>query len=327
MSHPDLRKEIRHVRKTVDGKIFAGKLALLVLIYSIGVALVVIGNWLVMPLGIILCGLMYVHAVELQHEALHGIGFRSWRANVFSGVLLGIPMLTSFAAYHASHMRHHRDLGTPENREFFDYGDQYGTASGSRAVRFMRWIYRFSIVAHYIQFFIVLGKLATGRQLPGEKPATTRLIRRDYAIITSTILVGSVMSIFTGSMLIVWVWLVPLLVIAGPVHAFVELPEHYGCKTDTTDVFQNTRSIRSTKLMYWFTNGNNYHVEHHFMPSLPIAQLGELHRAIKGRHSYYQRTYWDFFKQLFKGQGWTPKADSTNLPASNTDLFSSVKDN
>ncbi|MFF7231774.1 fatty acid desaturase [Streptomyces sioyaensis] len=294
----DLRKELGHIRRPIDGRIFALKLAVLCSLISVGVALVLSGSVWRMAVGIILCGLMYAHAIELQHEALHGTGLRSRRGNALVGVLLGIPMLISFAAYRAAHMRHHRRLGTPENREFFDYGDQYGFGSGSKVHDVLLWIYRFSMIGHYVNFLVVCVKLAAGRPLPDEKPAAMRAIRRDHALMSAILIVTVVTSVVTHSLLAVWLWLVPL-AIANPVHALIELPEHYRCQTDTTDVFRNTRSIRSTWLMTWFTNGNNFHVEHHFMPSLPIAQLGELHLALAGRHHYYHRTYRGFFRSLF----------------------------
>ncbi|MEU3610350.1 fatty acid desaturase [Streptomyces sp. NPDC035033] len=294
------RKELGHIRRPIDGRIFALKLAVLCSLVAGGVALVLSGNAWMMAFGIILLGLMYAHAIELQHEALHGIGLRGSRGNVVAGVLLGIPMLISFAAYRSAHMRHHRLLGTPDNREFFDYGDQYGEGSGSRLRAAAVWAYRFSMLGHYANFLAVCARLAVGRRLPGERPVAMRGIRRDHALIAGVVVAVVTASVLTGSLLAVWLWALPLAV-ASPVHALIELPEHYGCDTGTTDSLANTRSIRSSRLMAWFTNGNNFHVEHHLMPSLPIAQLGELHAALEGRHRFYHRTYREFFRWLLAG--------------------------
>ena len=37
------------------------------------------------------------------------------------GFLCGAPMLSSFSHYKYEHLRHHAFLGTPQNREFFNY--------------------------------------------------------------------------------------------------------------------------------------------------------------------------------------------------------------
>ncbi|GAA1982244.1 fatty acid desaturase family protein [Catenulispora subtropica] len=300
----DIRREVGLVRRA-DGRRFAVKLAILAVLTAGGVGLITVGSPWSTAAGIVLCGLMYAHAVELQHEALHGIGFRTMRANTVAGILLGLPLLTSFAAYQASHMRHHRLLGTPQNKEFFDYGDQYGAGTGNRFHRTLLWVYRFSMVSHFLGFFWTAGKLAAGRTLSEEKPTAMRGIRRDYAIMIALIVTVVAATLVTGSRLALWIWLAPLAV-AGPVHAAIEFPEHYRCQTLTTDVFQNTRTIRSNRLAAWFTNGNNFHVEHHLMPSLPIHQLGELHGRLKGRHHYYHRTYRDFIRSLRAPQGTRP---------------------
>lgn len=298
----DLRKELGQIRKNVSGRRFAAKLALLGFVVIAGAGLILTGSPLCMATGIILCGLMYAHALELQHEALHGIGFRSMRANMMAGILLGIPTLTSFAAYQAAHMRHHRLLGTPGNREFFDYGDQYGLLSKGKFWGAVAWAYRFSMIAHYFNFAVTLVKLAAGRTLPEEKPAAMRGIRRDYAFMAAVIVGCTVYTVLAGSTLLLWLWLVPLAV-TSPVHALIELPEHYRCDVLTTDVLANTRTIRSNRFAAWFTNSNNFHVEHHLMPSMPIDQLVAVHDVLAGRHRHYHQTYWDFFRSLAPRDG------------------------
>lgn len=300
----DALAEVRRIaagqRRKADGRVFAAKLALLCALVTAGMVLVLTGNPWCMAAGVVLCGLMYAHGVELQHEALHGIGFAGRRANTAAGILLGVPMLSSFSAYRASHMRHHRLLGTPENREFFDYGDQYGADTAGSLRRALSWFYRFSMLGHYLSFAATCGRLALGRSLPGEKPATVRAVRWECALMAALIAVVTAASVATGSFTAVWLWAVPLLV-TNPVHALIELPEHYRCETDSLDVFRNTRTIRSSKFMAWYTNGNNFHVEHHFMPSLPISQLGTLHETLQGRHHHLHQNYRQFFVSLAKG--------------------------
>src|SRR4029077_5857829 len=71
--------------------------------------------------AMIALGLMYGHAVELQHQALHNTAFPSRGWNRFVGFFLGLPMLVSFSDYQYNHLNHHRLLGSKEDREFFNY--------------------------------------------------------------------------------------------------------------------------------------------------------------------------------------------------------------
>src|SRR5579872_743945 len=66
-------------------------------------------------------GLIFVHMIELQHELLHGLGIKNGWVNKIIGYILGLPMLVMYADYQYNHINHHKYLGTPQNKEFFDY--------------------------------------------------------------------------------------------------------------------------------------------------------------------------------------------------------------
>ena len=301
----------------VRGAAFALKLGVCLALTCVGAVLAVGGPVLARVVGTLLLGLMFAHAAELQHEALHHLGFRSRRANTVSGVVLGAPMLIAYSAYRAAHLRHHRDLGTPRNREFFDYGDQYGDAADAGAgaggvrsslARGWAWAVRLSMAAHYARFVRDLSLALRGADLPGESPATSRRIRRDLRTIALLLLLLTSASVLFGRALVVWEWLVPLVLVAGPVHALVELPEHYRCQTLDPDPFANTRTIRSNRLMAWFTNGNNFHVEHHLMPNLPIGRLGQLHAQVRSRLVHYHPGYVHFLRSLLRPRSGADRA-------------------
>nr|WP_231936047.1 fatty acid desaturase [Burkholderia sp. Bp7605] len=249
-------------------------------------------------LGVVLLGVMFAHGVELQHQALHYQGFRNKRFNIVSGVLLGLPMLVSFHAYQDSHLRHHRLLGTPDNKEFFDYGDQYGA---SPVVSAGRWLWRLSMAAHYLQFVKQIVKLFGPGARFNDNPLVSRAIRRDYLLMAAAIAILAGVSIALHDAFVVWAWLVPLVFVAAPVHALIEMPEHYRCDLTSTDAFVNTRTIVSNAFMTWLTNGNNYHVEHHLMPNLPIERLHDLHGAIAPHIRHYHATYREFYRALLRG--------------------------
>ncbi|MFD9903059.1 fatty acid desaturase family protein [Streptomyces sp. NPDC059063] len=299
----EIRAALKHLRTEPRGWVFSLKFALCALLTAIGVLVVLQPEWWWRATGIVLIGAMFAHAAELQHETLHNLAYRSRRANAVTGIILGLPMLISFAAYKAAHMRHHRDLGTPMNREFFDYGDQYGTAERSKFRTAVDWTVRFTMAHHYALFAANLGRSLLGREFEGESVRVSRRIRRDHFLALGALLALSALSWSLDSAVVVWVWLLPLALVAGPVHAFIELPEHYGCETLNRDPFANTRTIRSNRVLTWFTNGNNFHVEHHLMPHLPLERLPALHSEVQDRIRYFNRGYLDYFGKLLRGAG------------------------
>ncbi|MBH8566463.1 fatty acid desaturase [Nostoc sp. CENA67] len=96
------------------------------------------------------------------------------------------------------------------------------------------------------------------------------------------------------------VWLLPLLLGAAPIHALIELPEHLGCNSSTTNLFKNTRTIRTNKFVEWFTNGNNWHVEHHENPAVPMEYLRERHKQLAPKIEYLEPSYREFYRKFFR---------------------------
>jgi fatty acid desaturase len=294
----DLRASLRQLRAQTRGSTFAFKLVLLGALLGGGVTLALRPEIWCRVVGTILIGAMFAHATELQHQAIHNIAFRRQRLNTVWGIVLGLPMAISFAAYRASHLRHHRYLGTPMNREFFDYGDQYGAGTGRSAA--LSWFVRFSMVHHYGGVFRGIAIALRGGDHPDETRTTSRRIRRDHLLILALAAVLVAVSVLTGRAIVLWVWLLPLVLVAAPVHAVIELPEHFRCETEDPDPFRNTRTLRSNRVASWFTNGNNFHVEHHLMPNLQIERLPLLHARIQDRLVHVNTGYVDYFRGLLR---------------------------
>src|SRR5215831_10860504 len=75
---------------------FLIKLAILVFLVAGLWTGVLLTKGVLVFLSIVPLGLVYAHAVELQHQCLHNTGFRSKRWNRWVGVALGLPSLVSF---------------------------------------------------------------------------------------------------------------------------------------------------------------------------------------------------------------------------------------
>ncbi len=245
-------------------------------------------------LGTIILGLMFAHAAELQHQALHNTGLSGKTLSRGIGFLLGLPMLVSYSDYQYHHFQHHKLLGTRENREFFSYGYDQLTS-------FKPLIAHLLMLGHYRQVFRSILWAIRGRLSPGVKQVAATRIRTEYCLLALFLLTMAVTSIVFGTALFLKLWLFPLLV-AIPTHALIELPEHWERATDTVDVLVNTRTIKAGWFGYWFTNGNNYHIEHHWLPSAPIHRLPELHRLLGDRiqGETYPQFYKNFFLRLYR---------------------------
>lgn len=242
----------------------------------------------------ILLGLAYAHAVELQHQCLHNTAYRSKFWNRAVGVPLGLPSFVSYSDYQNSHFKHHRLLGTPEDKEFFNYS--YENLTSLRALIPHLWMVRHYQGVTADIFHSMRGKVVREQEA---KRAQARKIRSEYQLMALLIIAMVALTFIFQTTIFLRLWLIPFL-IAVPAHALIELPEHMGCDRSLPNVLVNTRTMRANKLFVWFVNGNNYHVEHHWMPSVPNDKFPELHKHVISRITYLDSSYGSFYAQFFR---------------------------
>jgi len=255
---------------------------------------------IVAGVAMVLLGLTYTHGVELQHQTLHNTAFPSRRWNRLAGFSLGLPMLVSFSNYQHSHLRHHRLVGTAEDREFFSY--EYGRLTTLKPL-----VAHLLMIHHYREVIRSMGEALLGRLKPDMKRETARRIRAEYRAMALLVAAAVALSIAFETLVLVEIWLIPLL-FAIPAHALVELPEHWGRDHASPDLRANTRTIAAGRLGAWFTNGNNYHIEHHWLPSVPNDRFPELHRTIAAEveaetyPAFYRRFFLELCRNTFKSR-------------------------
>lgn len=255
-----------------------------------GAAVLATAGWARLP-GQVVLGLMFAHAVELQHQSLHGTGLATARGNRWVGRLLGLPMLVSYSHYRARHLRHHRYLGTDRDTEFF----QYDAVEDLSPVALVASAFN---LRRYGTFARNLASAVRGRRMEEwTSEEDERAVRGEYIALALAVVGTVALSLATGTGVALMLWLVPL-VAAEPAHFFIELPEHIGCNTTSRDPKRNTRTIVGSRFSYWLTNGNNFHVEHHYKQHLPIAELPALHTEIVDDIEVLVPSYWSFYRQV-----------------------------
>jgi fatty acid desaturase len=276
----------------VNPWVMVRRLAVFALLLGTGYAAILSRHLLGSVVGTLVVGAMYAHGVELTHQFLHGTGFRNRAANRMFGFLCALPMFVSHSHYRALHLAHHRNLGTPANFEFFNYGDVKGKP-------LLVVLARSFSPARYVGVGRNLLRALTGKPAPGATtPAERRAIQIEYLAMLATLVAAIVFTIATRSDLAIRLWVIPVLLVSEPVHFWVELPEHFGCDLTTRNVLHNTRTIRGSWLSFWFTNGNNFHVEHHLYPRVAIDQLPHVHPTLRGDLRHFNSSYASFLRTV-----------------------------
>jgi fatty acid desaturase len=274
----------------MSSRSFGRKMVVLLLLMAIGISFAVSQSIILSVVGIFLIGAMFAHAVELQHQCIHRTAFKNKFWNDLIGFLLGFPMLVSYSHYRANHLHHHRTLGTNENREFFQYS--YSASDSWLTILFAAFNFR-----RYLLIASDMKRAFSGESYEKiNKELEHRRIALEYKLLAGFASITTVMSVYQGSPLILKLWLFPLLFVAEPLHFLIELPEHFRCQTGDRSPLKNTRTIAAGRLLFWFTNGNNFHVEHHLYPQVQNDRLPDLHQMIRPSIEHLNESYLDFFK-------------------------------
>ena len=303
--------ELDHANlRTVAPAVFMAKLALLGSLLSCFGYGVLITHGLVRFVFQIFLGASFAHATELVHQCLHrtATGRAAWDHSF--GMVLATPLGISFWRYLADHFRHHKDV----TKESFSYNYQR-MESPSRRTRIAGFLRHLSMLDHYIGTLRWIGLAVRGQFQsrfaeagPMPNQGVVRRIRRDYfamAVLLALALVGSL--VFRTDIL-VQLWLIPMLFAWAPIHALIELPEHWKCDTWSTDARLNTRSIRASRLARWYVNNNCNHVGHHHDISVAMEKLPAYETELIAERPFrhfedsYPRFYSRFFRFLWNGR-------------------------
>lgn len=272
--------------------VFMGKLSIWAGGILLGIVLAALPSWWSQTIGVALVALMFAHGIELEHQALHCTGTGKRRLDMALGFILGLPLLISVSHYQDRHLHHHQHVGTPDDSEFF----QFSKDDNNRPIRF---IGNLLMIPHWRRVAQLVWASWTGGDIGRVYNANNaKRIRRDYAALgLAVVLAAALVAIFHPFKLV----LLLAFPVAACLHTLLELPEHWKCNK-VPSVLENTRTVRAGRLATWFTNGNNYHVEHHLAPALRPEMLPTFHARISSRIVHHNDSYLDLIREAFKGK-------------------------
>ncbi|WP_369148936.1 fatty acid desaturase [Streptomyces sp. R44] len=298
MNTGDITAEALFERSRVtpsDERVFLLKVALALLVTGLGGFLALTGTWWSASIGVLLLTAMYTHMVELQHQCLHHSAFSRSAPHRPVGFLLGLPLLSAYSHYRVQHLQHHKYLGTPDDSEFFGFDTRAPLTWGS-----------------LLRAACSPGRLiGVGRDMAagcrGTWTYTTgqigerarRHVIAEYRAFAVFVAAALVLACWGHGTTVLLLWVAPLL-LSLPVHFLLELPEHVLCDSDSTDVLRNTRTISGSWFSRWFTNGNNFHVEHHAAMTVPINRLPARHPVARELAVHSDTSYAAFYLRVLR---------------------------
>lgn len=234
-------------------------------------------------------GIAIVFLFTLEHEATHKTPFKTEWINEWAGHVSGFLILQPFIWFRYFHLAHHRFT----NIEGKDPELLAGHKPETRAA----YVYHVSGLPYWIGMTKQLVDNALGRD-PGDyvpKSARPKVIREArlllglYAVVALSLLI---------SPFLFWVWLLPAL-LGMPFLRLYLLAEHGRCAF-VANMFENTRTTYTNRIVRFLAWNMPYHVEHHTIPNVPFHSLPELHKEMQSELKVTSQGYSEFTSEYVR---------------------------
>ncbi len=193
------------------------------------------------------------------------------RLNEWVGRICGFLLILPLEWFRYFHLAHHRWT----NIEGHD-----PELEGGKPETRLALMWHISGLPYWRSQLTLMARLCRGSVQATYLPASAmpriyreaRLMTAGYALVLLSLL-------FTP--FVFWAWLLPA-VIGQPALRLYLLAEHGDCP-QVTNMFANTRTTFTNRIMRALAWNMPYHVEHHVYPAVPFYQLPALHKMMKDR--------------------------------------------
>lgn len=214
-------------------------------------------------------GIALIFLFTLEHECTHRTPFRSAALNDWVGRVCGFLIFLPFEWFRAFHLAHHRFTNIPGEDPELD---------ASKPATLRDWLVHVSGLPVWRANIALILRLAAGRERARylSDRALPRMEREARVLLVLYALVG--LSLIWSSLLL-WVWIVPVL-LGQPFLRLYLLAEHGDCPF-VANMFENTRTTFTNRIVRFLAWNMPYHVEHHVYPAVPFHRLPELHGLMR----------------------------------------------
>jgi len=248
------------------------------------------------PLAFVIVGSRFHGLEAMMHEATHFRLHPNKKINEFIGELMVWPIGLSLFLYRKiRHFAHHKNIGTVKDSHVFQSYQKESTRYDVPKPLPQLLSSCFSVASRF-PIEVWLGQLYT-----------TAILLPRFSKVLGILWIGFQMTIVAlvvaGSFLlgpkVAWIYflffVLPLLWVALFSRYLRLLTEHFGIPVDRQHAIQGseTRTVLVSwpmRVIFWPHN-LNYHVEHHWYPSVPFYNLPALHQELVASPQAKQRMH------------------------------------
>lgn len=249
-----------------------------------------VGGWgAALPMQLLL-GIALTFLFAPAHETVHRTAFRSRWLNDAVASLAGAVLILPPHYFRAFHLEHHRHTQIPgkdpelAGKTIAGWGDYAWHLTGLP-------YWRAAISGLFLR---AVGRSGEGF-LTGRIHATVQREAQLFLLFYAG-LIG--LSVATGSIVILTYWVIPML-LGQPFLRLYLLAEHGLCPM-VADMFRNTRTTLTNRVVRWLAWNMPYHAEHHAFMAVPFHRLPEVHARFRDRIEVQTSGYLAFHRHLIQ---------------------------
>lgn len=288
-------------------------------IFAIFTVVYIFPNPITILLSTILIGGRQLGLAILMHECGHKTLFKTPELNETLGHwLCALPVLSNLPSYAAGHLQHHKLAGTVDDPDLNNY-KEYPVDLDSFKRKIFRDIKGQTAVS-LIKSVSKGAQTAFSNKTESVKEQTKKNKRKIDNPLVQILLVQGVIFLVLSILFAPWVYLIwvaafltsfMLIIRLRQVAEHANVPDLYD-----VDPRKNTRTTipRVWERMIFTPNWVNYHLEHHFMASVPCYRLKALHQLLKARGAYKDTKifygYASVMRHAIKPTNYTPTITS-----------------
>lgn len=275
-------------RGLVHLAVHAGAIILLAILIVLRVPL-----WplLMLPLGVLI-----IFLFTLLHETVHRTAFRSVWLNDLVARICGFLIVLPSEWFRFFHFAHHRHTQNP------DKDPELATPKPETLVRYALYV---SGLPVWLSHFRTLLRNAGGRCSDEFVPMSARgKVRVEAQAMLAVYVLLIIASIASGTPVLLFVWVIPVL-LGQPFLRLYLMAEHGRCPY-VANMFENSRTTFTNRLVRRLAWNMPFHAEHHAMPTVPFHRLPELHQLtqtyLRQTETGYVRFHGKYVRSLGDGR-------------------------
>lgn len=269
------REEVSDFTSKSDGRAALLVLANWAFIFAILLTAAAFPNPLVLLLAIVLLAGRQLGLSVLMHDCGHHTLFKTqWLNDVVGQWFCALPVMNDQPSYAKGHLHHHRKAGSHEDPDLPNY-QAYPISRAS----FRRKVIRDLTGQTGFKLLSFIFKGASGIIATEKRDSALPFIQQ---ICVQVALFGILWALGIGWTYLLWV--VAFMTVFMLVVRVRQVAEHAAVPDlFDPDVRNNTRTVDAPwwQRLVFAPNGVNYHMEHHFMASVPCYRLGALRAHLR----------------------------------------------